>query len=724
MFPIRCLVLATLLCILPTTVVAADILDFLPSILVGVDQTKSRINVFSTGPGSFFSSDNSLSYNYDTGQGTTSKMFVQNNTSLITLTAIPKAGAAVATWEGCQSVSDDNMHCTVPLSQDRNVFLHFATPSITYKDVTVVDVTGATVVAYGTAYTLTARVSDTALAQKIQGLGAGDYVVNKGEPSFFRRVVSVTPLGSGIARIETESCTLEDIIASGTIYISKKMTHADLAAGTASLVTAGEGMRLKPAAPDSTVFTIQFGDPAQSSDDGGLAEGCLELNNAGGVTAKLCGEIDVELNLVTSQNYEYFQLKQFTFVPEVKSTERLTIKVTGSYLQFSNKRQLAELVFAKIFSGPVWTDCSIAFALELEGSLSSAISFSGSMNTLTSAGLTYDADRSPAWDIVNTATVSHQFDQPQFSLATGKAKAALSVSPKLKFMSATGPSFDISPFFELKGDYGLISACEGFAVKADVGIGGTFSWDFSGDTTIGKFLDLDELQQKATFTIGNYSRTVKQWSMNSDCANEDKLDVDGDNLYLTHTFGSSRTYTQQFLLKNDDDSVVNWSFSGIPGVIGASPAKGTIDPHSSVAVNVTVSPQQFGIGLVDKAFSFKIAQKTFKRNAHIHITRSLITSSGLHVYGWQYGYSDYSITANWNLSEEQLKDVLGFEVYESTDAINYHLIACIGNKYVQTFTANIYPPGTKHWYYISFYGVGGSRADKFFVFQNFTGTSK
>jgi hypothetical protein len=719
MLLIRCLVLATILCVLPSTVVAADILEFLPGILAGVNQTKSRINVFSTGPGSFSSSDNSLSYNYDTGQGTTSKMFVQNNASLITLTALPKAGASVASWEGCQSVSDDNMRCTVPLSQDRNVFLHFATPSITYKNVKVVDVTGANVVAYGTAYTLTARASDTALAQKIQYLGAGDYVVDKGEPGFFRRVVSVVPLGSGIARIETESCTLEDIIASGTIYISKKMTHADLAAGTASLVTAGGGMRLKPAAPDSTVFTIQFGDPAQSSDDGGLAEGCLEISNAGVVTGKLCGEIDVELNLVTSQNYENFQLKQFTFVPEVKSTERLTITVTCSPSQFSNKKELGELVFAKIFSGPVWTDCSIAFALKFEGSLSAAMSFSGSMNTLTSAGLTYDADRSPAWDIVNTATESHQFDAPQLS-ATGKAKAALSVSPKLKFMSATGPTFDISPFLELKGDYGFISSCEGLAVKADVGIGGTFSWDFSGDSTIGRFLDLDKLQQKSTFTIGNYSRTVKQWSMNSDCANEDKLDVAGDNLYLTHTFGSSRTYTQQFLLQNDDDSIVSWSFSGIPGVIGASSAEGTIDPHSSVAVNVTVSPQQLGIGLVDKAFSFKIAQKTFKRNAHIYITRSLITSSGIHVYSWSYGYSDSSITANWNLSEEQLTDVLGFEVYESTDAINYRRIACVGNKYVQTYTANIDPPGIKHWYYISFYGVGGSRADKFFVFQNFT----
>lgn len=713
----RHMFLAIVLCSMPINIATADVLDFIPAITGGANQSKSRINVFSTGPGSFTSSNSSLSYDYDTGQGTTSKAFPQNDSTLITLTASPKNGASVASWEGCQSVSDDNKRCTVPLSQDRNVFLHFASP-VTYKDVTVVDITGAAVVVNDTTYTLAAKAGDTTVAQKLQSLGAGNYVVDKGEPGFFRRVVSVASLGSGSIRIETEDCTLEDIIASGTIYISKKMTYADLSAGAASLKTTRGGMRLKPKAPDSTVFTIQFGDPARSDDGNGLASGCLELTNAGVSTVKLCGEMDVELNLVASLDFGFLKIKQFTFIPEVKTTERLTISASGSYPPFTKKIDLAKLIFARIFTGAVWTDGSIGFTLDLEGTMGSKVSFTGTTDTLTSAGLKYDADRSPAWDIVNTATADYNFDKPEFS-STATAKAAITVSPKLIFMSATGPAFNISPFVELTGDFGIISPCEGLGVKADVGIDGLFSWDFSGDTVIGRFLDLDKLEKKATFQIGSVSKTIKQWSMDRSCANEDKLDVGGDNFYITHTFGKSTTYTQEFTLKNDDDSIVSWSFSGVPGVIQAVPTKGNINAHSSVAVQVTVSPQQFGIGLADKSFAFKLAQKTFKKNAHIHVQRPLITFSGISVYGFSCGYNDSSITVNWNLNAAQLQDVLGFEVYESTDSVNYNRISCIADKNVQTFTTSIYPPGSKHWYYISFYGVGGSRADKFFVFQNF-----
>ena len=711
------LLLVILLSATPSQFARAEMLDFIPAILAGVNQQKVRINVFSSGPGSF-TSDVGLSYDYASGQGVNSKTFTASDDRRITLVANPQGDGQVS-FEGCESVSDENRRCTVPLAQDRNVFIRFPPAATIYKNVAVIDVTNASAQVDGEQYTLQADATDAATVQKINGLNNGDYIVSKGTPSFFRHITAVSKSESGKATVTTEFCTLEDILTSGTFQISKKMTNADLADGTNSLKTNGiAGIRLRPASPDSTVFTIQFGDPEADASNS-LVDRCFEIKNGDAVAVKLCGEMDVEFNLITSLDMGLLGVKQFQFVPEVKKTDKLTITFTGNYGAVEKKFDLGKLDFARIVTGPIWTDCSLALSLGIEGSVGASMAFSGSMETLTSAGATYDADRTPAWAIINTATTSHNFDEPEFK-GSASAKAFIAITPMINIMSATGPAFDISPYVEVSGDYGLIGDCQGLGAKADVGIEGYFKWTFSGSSAIGKFLHLDELENKASFKIGpSHSWTIKQWSLDGMCANADNLGVSGDNFYITLSKGSTQTYTQRFTLKNENDSSVNWSFSGVPGLIAASASNGVINAHSSTDVDVLISPGQLDQGVFDKTFSFSIAQKKFKKNAHIQVYKPLFYSTGTSAFGISVGFNDYSVRVGWNLTSDQLNDVLGFEVYESLDSVNYKMIACIGDKYANSFTANFYPSGSKRWYYISFYGAGGLRAEKYIAFKNF-----
>ncbi|WP_428564528.1 MAG: hypothetical protein ACP59X_02380 [Solidesulfovibrio sp. DCME] len=685
----------------------ADILEFMPAVLAGANAKPVQINVIPSGPGSF-SSDSILSYDYDTGAGITANAYQQDQDKRITLTAQPKSGATIMSWEGCESVSDDLTQCTVPLLQDRTILVHFASSAIDYKPVNLVDLSEARVtISYDSTYIVSGDKTNTALMAKLKKLNSGDYIIGHNNPAFFRRVTSVVHSVAGGLLASTEACTLEDVIASGTLYASKKMTHSDLVSSEGTITTSnGKKLRIKSAPSDSSVFTIYFSEP---TDEGGASfENCFSYETDAGLNAKICGKVELEFNLAYSADFSLFGLKQFRFIPEITQTSELSITVEGTPDALTKEVYIGTLQFGKIFSGPFWADCNIEMWIGFAGSFGVSAKFADVIQAKNAAGLTYDADCSPAWALVNTSQYNNNFSKPEVSVDT-KAKVYFKATPMLKIMSLTGPAIDVQPYVEVATQFAFVGGCKGLTGKATFGIDGYFTWVMPG-SILGNTLGNDDLNDTFKFKIGAlYENTLLTWSIDGTCANPDKLKVQGKNFYIAQNEGIDKIYRQTYTLTNDGDTDVNWSFDTKSTLINPSQAQGTVAAHSNANVEVTVSPQILKQGVYDKSFSFKMAQEEKNYYAHIDISAPILESPS--ITGAQ--YSSSHITFDWNYYNDILyKYVQGYEIYQSLDGINYTQIAIISDKAVHSYSTNIIPPGVEHWYALVAYGTNGLRSER------------
>lgn len=156
-----------------------------------------------------------------------------------------KDNYTLVNWMGCNSVSSDGTQCTVDNVSDDRIITPIILPKLRLNDnITIVDITGAMLIFDSSKvdsrsmsdYDINSNIfdnftivtDDQVLIERLNGLKKDDIIVNKSEPIFYRKVVSVANTNSSPTsgyqeyRILTVHEGIEKIIPSG--HISTALT--------------------------------------------------------------------------------------------------------------------------------------------------------------------------------------------------------------------------------------------------------------------------------------------------------------------------------------------------------------------------------------------------------------------------------------------------------------------------------------------------------------------
>ncbi len=156
-----------------------------------------------------------------------------------------KDNYTLVNWMGCNSVSSDGTQCTIENVSDDRIITPIILPKLRLNDnITIVDITGAMLIFDSTKVdnrniseydvnsnifdNFTVVTDDQVLIGRLDGLKKDNIIVNKSDPIFYRKVVSVTKEPSSPTnaydryRITTVNEPIEKIIPSG--HISTALT--------------------------------------------------------------------------------------------------------------------------------------------------------------------------------------------------------------------------------------------------------------------------------------------------------------------------------------------------------------------------------------------------------------------------------------------------------------------------------------------------------------------
>lgn len=404
---------------------------------------------------------------------------------------------------------------------------------------------------------------------------------------------------------------MEEVIQQGTGVLSKQMTHGDLTNKVNSRLTylshstkavlkanyqeatiagptpatpiepevefsAIDGVRLLPSDnPEEKTFTIQIGRPTSDNIVGpklinksdSLSAKDMEeplwdedviLYDENGVQVKVHGTIDLEILLDVGVSYGIISgLEDFRFVPTVKTTENLELTITGE-AEGVWEKPVASIPFGDIcfFVGPVpvWISFQLDVSVGGDIHVTAEATTGASLEQTITAGVHYK--KSTGFDSVKNLRKSWTFDEPNLE-AELMAKAFVKPTGKVLFYSATGPAVFVEPYLELRGQLAsedtLVNSClGGINFSSRFGLKSDFYWDFPGDTKLGKFLNLDDLEKSSTFNIIEKEWTISRWNYGGECGlKAPSLEVVGPHLCETLTHGSGEVISQDYILRNE-----------------------------------------------------------------------------------------------------------------------------------------------------------------------------
>lgn len=519
--------------------------------------TSIKVDVSLFGGGSVVS-DGTYGINVDSEQPAENNITYfyapRNPTETVTLTATPTSETEILGWRGCDSVTADLSQCSVSFNANRAVVASFGYTTSELAG-PVHDLSNATNTLTTDSIDVVIAAGDDALVAALAGMQVEEFVVGSTGGGFLRKVTAITGFDDHHYLLGTSDATLEEVVVKGTFSLVKTLTNGDLQGFTAQVSGSGPatvakaafeglpGVRLVPSSdPADPVFHILFGELGAGNGMEPKSALSGEVSLGDGVTAN--GSLDIEIDLDAGASFApgLFglpgKLEDFRFITDVDSTQSLTLTVSGER-SFNAEQMVGELRFAPMVFAigpcptclPVWITPKIPLYLGADGSVEAALTTGIELSQEIYAGVVYSSASG-----FSTIGILHPTWSPSFPATNVKAslQGFIRTEPILHIYDATGPALPAKAYVELNseaavGTWGDDSCGDSFKMNFIAGLESEFQWNLSGDTKLGEFLHLDQLQDKTTIGLMDREWLLKSWHIGRAYCYT-KIDADGYDL--------------------------------------------------------------------------------------------------------------------------------------------------------------------------------------------------
>ena len=437
------------------------------------------------GNGTVESDDSLLNYDSDKPGQLLERVYLRNSED-VTFRASPGAGSEILGWEGCDSVSPDLQSCEIALGEDRmvEVLFGYSEPDVVDNFADLTDASSS--IDNSGKLSVEVPAGNDELADRMENLSAGDFVVAAAGEGVLVKVESVQRLDARRYELETSPATLPEVVRQGTARYREPLTEGDLVEATA-----GQGLakRTGPVSqrkrgnvpsrasepafsndypgvslllsgdPSSTKFVIEFGSSSGQGSTGFEPE--VELvrevvfEDESGNEAKLRGRIAMEITLDWAVNWSNLLFdgpEYLRFVPTITSTEELDATIDAEWDSGEKSKRVGTMRFKsrKVLIGkiPIVLTPRVELYLGASGKVSASAATGVTLEQTVRAGFVYDEERgaSPLFSVNQT----HDFREPTAEVA-GEASVWIEPTASVRVYGVTGPRVALRAYLRLRG---------------------------------------------------------------------------------------------------------------------------------------------------------------------------------------------------------------------------------------------------------------------------------
>jgi len=578
------------------------------------------------GDGSVSSSSLGLSLNSANSSFRDSVFTILDPSTNIVLTATPKADTHIMNWRGCDLVSNDLTQCTIALNKSHDVLVNFGINTVTLRG-SVLDLSRATNTVGYDRVDVVVPAGLTDLIADLAQLQVNDFIVGETNSGFLRKVTAINQVNAQHYAFTTEEAELADVIENGTGVFYKQMVNSDLlgyvpptANKKASISNKAfngiKGVKLIPSNnPDSTKFTLQFGNDnsKEANEKLGLTGEVTLYDDGNGGKITATGSLDLEIALDTAFAFRsFYRLKYYRMVTDIDVTTSLDVAITRELPEIDEREKIGDIQFAKVifYIGPVpiWVTSNVNFYLGVKGEVSADISTGFELAANLKAGVIWDYQS--GWDGIASFTPSFDFHSPTTTI-NAFLKSYIKAEATMKLYGITGPALPLEAYIKYGANASITPSewsldwrddpCFGSVnIGIYLGILSEFKWVMSGDTKIGEFLHLDDLENEATFTIFEKEFPIGKELVSSEmvCVKQPFLDVSSEYILASVDYQENSITSVDVTLKNKGEETLAWSSRRNSGTeMTITPANGTIDAGQSSTVQIAVDSSTLPIGI-------------------------------------------------------------------------------------------------------------------------------
>jgi len=621
--------------------------------------------------------------------------FEISNAEKITLTALPIESTKILGWDGCDVVSSDKTQCICNLDRDHEIRVSFAYEESIVKS-NFVDVSRADTIKSENMLTITVSYGDTELLDQMNAITPNTYVIGSTDVGFLRKVLTIEKISSRtFVLITNEDASLEDIVKQGTGNFSRIMTHGDLSPDNSLKRAQGiKGVRLVPSNDfNDTQFKIQLGQKSKTRDSQHWEETVVLYDN-NGVKVELAGEINLEIQVNTQVSFGLLSgLEGFKFETMVQADEQLEFIASGE-VEGNWEAELPGIKFGGLtfFIGPV--PVYLSFNLDLSvgagASLSAPLTTDVQFDQNITAGINYSQDS--GFQGIKEFNKSWQFNPPKLN-AQASVSACLKPAVNVMLYNLTGPKISTEPGLKITAKPLLsdevVNYCRGgidftswFTFESH------FSWDFSGDTKIGKLLNLDELEEMTSFPIVENEFPISNWNIGGECGLKPaKLHLTGNHVHHVQSQGSGEIIQRQYTIQNNGNFELDWEIED-PDVpyISFTQTEGKLGENQNTIVTLSIDTQNLPIGIYHKWIKFvnKTSQSKFMPDILTGSTYIIVNIMVMQPELQAPVISEVSLHSptiaklNWEYPHDDSREyVKGYYIFQSTDQEDWKVVSII-----------------------------------------------
>ncbi len=623
---------------------------------------KIELGVFGDGK---VTSDGSYGISYDSDQAENQKThFVLKSDTPIVLTATPKSHTKIASWQGCNTVSDDKLTCTVIPTDNKAVVANFVRKTTDVVS-NVVNLGGQKVIIDGN--TLELKLDGTnpnviALADQVSVNG---FIVGTYGNGYLYKVTGIEKLTDSWRKYTVVEAGLGDVITNGTGLIQHQVTHADVATVATSrngkfydLDLGSPNLKLLTGDPNSTKFEVVYVKPVEElmqakankadefvlldPENDELCQTNIQPNHIGEVK-KICVQIDDGIALIPAFSYEvkfnlgidisWGRFKSVQFTPEITLQESLMLNAESAFT-IPNKEKMLKFILGKfVFNiGPVPVKVvpQLSFGVYTKDLKASAeFEMGGMMSQALSTGFIYRADSGA--EFVGQFDFSGEFYEPTLFLKVG-GEAGIRTELGFLLYNLVGPAAGVDAYLKPHLDLEVTGqpltneeACAKPKMSVHSGVRPylRFAYNDSDDVplVVRPFYKPLEEYLSATgdfrYELDPYERLIWEKSIYPCNDSPAKLVIEGESIRQTVKSDETKTFT--FKAKNEGGQTFPLTLiyqphpalrvqtaSGQviqPGALAAT--LGSVgDPNDEVTIEVIIDYSQLPIGVFSSPLIF------------------------------------------------------------------------------------------------------------------------
>jgi|GEM_PF-4787622 len=379
----------------------------------------------------------------------------------VSFSVVVDDGYKIVKWYGCSEVSSDKSECKVNRIQKDTSVAPVVVPDeiVVNPNIRIVDISQAEVSLQNDLCTVKADPAETALIDTLSSVSINDVIVNKFDPVFFKKVVSVQKKSDSEYVFETAFIPIEEVLTQGYVSVSTGMkTVSSQPTYSSAKIVFPNGKSYPLTKNEDNSFEIDFAKLAVehiSIEDWNVVEKKWKIDEY----TTVFGKVKVTPYVDFDMAWEFFNgLTMFYVKPGVDIQPEISIDIEKEWKGYREKQIFSTITSQVFFVGPIPIAITeeVKFLLGVEGSIKTSLSIGASFGADIGFPFRWTKDQG-----ISPMRVACD---PHFDLKVAEFKAEGTMGGYVNILpnvNVYGLGFGIANKF---GIYGTLSAAAGLNI--------------------------------------------------------------------------------------------------------------------------------------------------------------------------------------------------------------------------------------------------------------------